>query len=80
MIKYKVFFKADVFDPVNRVTTSRDFNCSIILHESDYPNGTHLSDIALEHAWYKIYDHFCNSRAIPLSIKMEYVQEVERYV
>jgi hypothetical protein len=78
MIEYKVLFKADIFDPVNRVTTSRDFNCSIILYESNYPNGTHLSDIALEHAWCKINKHFWDSRVIPLSVKVEFVQEVEK--
>lgn len=78
MIKYKILFKAEVFDSMNRITTSKDFHCSIILYDSVYPNGTHLSDIALMHAWCKVCHHFWDSNLIPLSIKVEYVQEVEK--
>ena len=78
MIKYDVLFKCDVFEPKNRITTNKDFHCSIILYESMYPNETHLSDIALEHAWCKINHYFWDSKLIPLSVRVEYVREVEK--
>lgn len=77
MIKYDILFNADVFDPKNRITTNKKFQCPIILYDSTYPNGTHLSDIALMHAWCKINRHFWDSTLIPLSIKVEYVREVK---